>query len=453
MEGRLLTRHWLRLLVIIVVIAFGLTYVAAVTVTRGKSSTDWSSSSDPARFSGDSSASGAGAQAADLLTADIANQQKVLRVHPDNSAAWAELGSAYVQQARITADPTYYPKADGALRKSMALKAADNFEAMLGLGALANARHDFAAGLSWGRRAERVNRYNVNVYAVLNDALTQLGDYAGASAATQRMLDLHPGVASYTRASYDFEEHGDNVGARFALEKALGLATSPADIAFCRYYLGELSFNEGRPTEAIRQHERGLIADPSYFPLLAGKAKAEAALGRTAAAIKDYTAVISRVPQPQYVLELGELEQSLGHGSAARRQYELLDVEMRLFAANGVTDDLTAAFFAADHGDPARALDHARREWKRRKSVLAADALAWALHVNHRDTEALAYSKMANRLNWRNAIFLFHRAMIEMGVGQRQAARSNLQRALKTNPNFSPLQANTARSILPKLDK
>ena len=432
--------------------AFVVTYVAAVTVVRGTRSGSDSASTRPATVIDLPPGGAVPTGTSDQLADTIRRKQELLRVSPDNSAAWASLGSAYLQQGRITANPVYYPKASGALRRSLALKSRDNFEAMVGLGALANAQHAFATARSWARRAERVNRYNADVYAVLNDAFTQLGDYRQASAATKRMLELRPGVPSYARASYDFEQRGDNAGARIALEEALKVARSPGDIAFCRYYLGELAFNEGKPEQAAQQYALGLKANRAYSPLLAGQAKAKAALGQTASAVQDYTAVISRVPQLQYVIELGELEQSLGRRAAARQQYELLEVMFKLFADNGVNDDLTAAQFEADHGDPKQALRSAQAEWKRRHSVVVADALAWALHVNGRDTEALGYAKIANHLGWRNAGFFYHQGMIEASLGQREAARMNLARALKINPAFNPLQAPIARRTLARLE-
>jgi len=419
-----------------------------VTVVHGNKPGSQSSPSRPVSASPDG---GVLTNGNDQLSVTIRNDQELLRNHPEKASTWAELGAAYVQQARITANPAYYPKAAGALRRSLALESRNNFEAMIGMGSLENALHNFSSAHRWGRRAERLNRYNANVYAVLNDALTQLGDYPGASIATQHMLRLHPGVPSYTRVSYDFEEHGDDVGARLALDKALHIATSPADIAFCRYYLGELAFNEGKTREAAKQYAAGLKADPSYSPLLAGQAKVEAALGRTGDAIRDYTAVIGRVPLPQYVIELGELEQSLGHAAEARQQYELLGVEFKLFAANGVKDDLTSAVFEADHGSPAKALTHARTEWSRRHSVLVADALAWALHVNHRDVEALQYAKIANHLGWHSALFRYHKGMIEEALGQKANALTDLAAALKFNPHFNPLQAPVARRTLTRL--
>ena len=44
----------------------------------------------------------------------IARLQARLRIAPRDARSWAGLGSLYVEQARVTADPTWYPKADGA---------------------------------------------------------------------------------------------------------------------------------------------------------------------------------------------------------------------------------------------------------------------------------------------------------------------------------------------------
>jgi tetratricopeptide (TPR) repeat protein len=387
------------------------------------------------------------ATSSDPLSQAIARTQTLLAAEPRNWDAWATLGSAYIQQGRITADPSYYPKAEAALRRALQLNGTDNYLALAGLGALAAARHDFAAALQWGRRAAAINPQSDTVYGVLNDAYTQLGDYEQARAAVQRMLDLRPGVASWTRASYDFEERGLLGPAGQALERALEDASSPADVAFCRYYLGELAFNSGQLAEAANQYAAGLRADPTYVALLEGRAKVEAARGQPAA-IADYTTVVQRVPLPQYVVEFGNYLASIGRTGDAQQQYAVLRSEERLFAANGVTDDLLPAEFDADHGDPASALEHARREWGRRHSVLVADALGWALHQNHRDAEAVGYARQATRLGWHNALFYFHLGMIEKALGRVPDARADLGRAVGYNPYFDPVQAPIARQAL-----
>ncbi|MGZ4133423.1 MAG: hypothetical protein ACXVWF_10265 [Actinomycetota bacterium] len=81
-----------------------------------------------------------GASSADTLLAPaisgsleqiIGNLQSRLRVLPTDWQAFASLGLAYVQQARVTADPSYYPKAQGVLERSLGLERNDNFAAMV----------------------------------------------------------------------------------------------------------------------------------------------------------------------------------------------------------------------------------------------------------------------------------------------------------------------------------
>src|SRR5262249_21176820 len=81
---------------------------------------------------------------ADQLSESIARAQEHLGAVPGDYAAWAALGGAYIERARFTADPTYYPKAEGALRRSLKLRPTANPAPLVGLGALANARHEFA---------------------------------------------------------------------------------------------------------------------------------------------------------------------------------------------------------------------------------------------------------------------------------------------------------------------
>jgi tetratricopeptide (TPR) repeat protein len=386
--------------------------------------------------------------ARDSLTAAIDQAQARLRDQPADAATWAGLGSAYVQQARATGDPTWYPKAEGALRRSLRLAPDANATAMTGLGALANARHDFALALSWARRAQKANPWDARVYGVLDDALTQLGDYPAASAAAQRMLDLQPGIPAFTRAAYHFEEEGRVAAARGALRRALAEAVDRSDITFCRYQLGELAFDNGDPAGALQEYRAGLVADPGAAPLVAGRAKAEAALGQTDEAVRDYADVTARVPTPQYVLEYAELLQSLGHDAEAEAQLQILTAEQELLAANGVVDDLTAATVEADHGSATAAVRHAEAEWARRRSVLVEDALAWALHRAGRDREALPHAVHAGRLGWQNAGFRYHRGQIELSLGRTGEARRDLAAALRINPHFSTLQAPVARRAL-----
>ncbi len=387
----------------------------------------------------------------DPLTAAIEAAQQRLDVVPGDYTTWAQLGSAYVEQARITADPSYYDKAEGALQESLTRHPDGNDAALTGQGALANARHDFAAAADLAGQALAINDYSATAWGVLTDARTQLGDYPGATEALRRMLALRPGLASFTRASYDAELHGDLAGARSALEQALDIAADDASEAFCRTYLGALAFASGDLEEATAQYDAGLEATPGGPALMLGRARVLAAQGQTDAAVTAFRAAVNAQPLPEYLIEFGEYLESQGRADEAEQQFALVETVRALFASSGVNDDLTVALFAADHGDPATAVASAEAEFGRRQNIDSHDALAWALHSAGRDDEALPHAQQATALGGASALFLYHRGAIEAAVGETGQARVTLTRALDTNPFFSPLHGPQAVELLESL--
>jgi tetratricopeptide (TPR) repeat protein len=305
------------------------------------------------------------------LQRDAESLQAKLRRVPQDAAAWARLGATHVELARVTYDPQHYSRADRALTESLRLKPDGNGEAFIGRGALANAKHEFTEAREWGQRAVSALPDSAAAQGVLVDALTQLGDDAGASVALQRMLDLRPGVASFTRAAYHFELHGRLDEARGALERALESASSPDEAAFCRLHLDRLEGRTDESTETRRE-------------------------------------LVSKVPSPENLVKYGEALDKAGRTAEARTQYDLALRQLRALGG----DDLTAALVSADHGDPAEALRFAEKEWAKRQSVFTADAMAWALHVSKRPAEALPYSDRAVALGWRDPEVLRHREAI-----------------------------------------
>jgi tetratricopeptide (TPR) repeat protein len=391
----------------------------------------------------DAAVSGTGTRAQALERA-----QARLRTAPRDWKGWAALGSLEVEQARVTADPTWYPRAAGAFARSLSLQPNDNVDGLVGRAMLANARHDFAGALRLGERAKLLRPYNASVYGVIGDAQVELGRYDDATATIQRMVDLRPDLASYSRVSYLRELHGDVDGAAAALDIAAQVAGNPSDAAFASFQLGELRWNAGDVAGATAAYERAVKLDPTYVPPVAALARVHAATGDEAAAAAEYVAAIARVPAPQYVTELGDLYAVSGHAAQAANEVKLLGAEEQLFRANGVNIDLEISLFSADHHrNLARGLRAALDAYARRQSVFVADALAWQLHVNGRDAEALTHANEALRLGTRSALFHFHRGMIELSLGRTDAGRADLQQALAINPHFSLLHAPEATNL------
>jgi tetratricopeptide (TPR) repeat protein len=389
---------------------------------------------------------------AGVLGTVIVDLQARVRALPTDWRSFADLGLAYVQQARITADPSYYPKAEGLLLRSLAMSRDGNFGAMTGMAALAAARHDFSGALAWGERAKAVNPYSANVHAVIGDALVELGRYPEAFAEFQRTVDLRPDLTTYARVSYSWELQGNLPNALRAMRLALQSAGSAADEAWASYQLGELEWNRGEVAAAERYYRQALEADPSYLPPHSGLGKVAQARGKTDAAIREYSSLAERYPLPEYVIALGDLYTVDGKPEMASRQYALVHAEERLLQANGVNVDLEIALFDADHGvDVSDGVARARAEWQRRRSIHVADALAWTLYASGSHDEALTYANEALQLGTRNPLFHFHRAMIERALGRDAAARRDLAAALDINPHFSILWSREAAGVLASL--
>ncbi|MFJ6822428.1 tetratricopeptide repeat protein [Streptomyces niveus] len=382
----------------------------------------------------------------------IAALREDLRRLPENPVGWAQLGMAYVQQGRTTSDPAVYAKAESALRRSLKVQPRDNYQAETGMGALAAARHDFAAALTWGRRAAATNPSNAAAQGVLADAYTQLGRYEESYRAVQRMTDLRPDTSSLARASYTWELRGDIPRARALMKRALNDAASPSDQAFARLHLATLAQESGDADTALREAENGLRRAEDDAPLLEARARAHAALGHGRQAVADYTAAVAIAPLPQYVLGLGELQQSLGRETEARAQYGILRAQEQVRRAGNAPADTDAILFEADHGDAGRAVTMGRAAVETRPFIAVQDAYAWALHRAGRDAEALPYADRALSLGTRGALYHYHRAMIHEGLGDTSAARKDLERALAVDPHFHPLHAPRARTALDRID-
>ncbi|MFI5821639.1 tetratricopeptide repeat protein [Streptomyces rishiriensis] len=388
------------------------------------------------------------------LDASITALQAHLRVQPRDFGGWATLGLAYVEQARTKGDPSRYPQAEQALKRSLSLRP-DNDQALAGRAALAAARHDFANALKLADGALKQNPYNERALCSRVDALVELGRYDDADAAVRIADQRRPGVPVFTRYAYVHELRGDVATARRVLDRALAVSTSPGDIAYVAAQLGQLAWNQGDYAAALTHYARALAADENYLPALEGRARAQAASGQQAEALKGLELIVARYPLPGPLVELGELYEARGGAgdrTKAQEQYALVDAWTAIARANGVNADLDTALAAADHGDRATALRAARDDWSRRHTVHTADALAWALHVNGKDAEALPYARQATATGYRNAAFLYHRGVIEKATGHLADARTHLADALKLNPGFSPLGARQARAALKTLE-
>jgi len=358
------------------------------------------------------------------------------------------LGLRELDTARRTGEPSRYARSEAALEQALEQDPAE-VQALVGLASLANARHDFREGLALARRAHRLSPDTAVVYGAMGDALVELGRYRDAFETFDRLAELKPGIAAYSRVSYARELLGQTEGALEAMTLAVDAAGGRGETAaWALTQLGKLHFSRGRLERAEAEYRRALAALPGYVQALDALAHVQAARGRLRRAIELEQQAVQQSPLPQYVGTLGDLYRAAGRPGLAREQYRLVGAIDRLFVANGVETDLELALFNVDHGVRlGESLERARRARQARPSIEADDVLAWALVRNGRCGEALRYSRSALRLGTVDAAKFFHRGMIERCLGRPVEARSWFRKALRTNPDFSIRWAPVAREL------
>jgi len=390
-----------------------------------------------------------GGGAGGVSASAVVELEEQARTRPGDADILTQLGFAYQLRWRETADSSFLPRSETALRRALRARP-DDANAVLGLGSLALIRHEFRAALTYGRRAQRLLSGSARPYGVVGDALVELGRYPAAFRAFERMVALRPSLASYARIAYARELTGDPTGAIAAMRLALDAAAGqPEPTAWSLVELARLEFGLGRVEAAGRHARAALRVLPGYPTARLELARVEAAGGRIERAIAEARRAADAVPTPQAVGLLADLLDRAGRHADARRQLATVAVIERLLQANGVQVDLESAVYRADHRiRPGETVSLARRARADRPSIYGDDALAWALARAGRCAEAVPFAERAVRLETKDALLYFHRGYAEGCAGDGAAMREWYRRALELNPDFSVRWAPVARESL-----
>jgi len=359
---------------------------------------------------------------------DIPKLQRAVRSGRDDLRP--ALADAYLQRARETADPSFYARAEGILGTPRTP------EALATAGEIALARHDFRPALALGRRAGNLGA------PIRVDALVELGRYDDATRELQALLDRKPNLAGYARASYLRELRGDLAGAVEAMRLAVSAGGPAAEnSAYVGAQLGELERRRGRRAAARRAFRQALALVGDHPGATLGLARLDGDVDRL-------RKLVERLPLPEYVIALGEAELAAGRTAAARETLALVGAEQQLLDAAGVDTDVELAVFEADHGDPKRAVEVARRGWEAAPSTRSADALGWALTRAGDPQEGLRWARRALKLGSVDPLWRAHAGLAALEAGRRAEGRRHLHVALQHGLDGWPWQAQRVRRAL-----
>ena len=192
------------------------------------------------------------------------------RRQPEDWKGSAALGIAYVQRARITADPSTYPLAQVVLARSLKLHPDGERRGSSRPGHPGRRPAPFHRRAPMGpasgeggpvrRRRLRARRRRPAGARALRRGLRSF----------QRMIDIRPNLASYARVSYALELRGNVDGAIAAMRAAYDVAAGPADTAWAAAHIAKIHFGAGRIHEAEKWFRRARAADPDSMDAEAG---------------------------------------------------------------------------------------------------------------------------------------------------------------------------------------
>lgn len=378
------------------------------------------------------------------------------RLDPEDFSTQNQLAGYYLLRLRETSDVVFLHLATRAARASLAsVPAARNLGGVSALAQAEFAAHEFAQARDHARQLTQLDPARSERYALLGDTLLELGEYEQAADAFREMERLGsgtPGAEIRLGRVAVLYGHIDEAQRHFSTALALSLdaPVPPREtVAWCRWQLGETAFSIGQYDLAEQHYRDALVTFPGYLQALPSLGRVRAARGDLAGAIEQYELALQRVPDPVSAAALVDLYRLTGQGEKADARYALVEQIGRLNRVNGAAPLRPLTLFRADHHrDVSAAYEDAAQEYRTRRDIYGADALAWAALNAGKAGEAQQAIHAALRLGTKDARLWYHAGIIARGAGDDASARRYLEQALELNPQFDPWHAREAHNAL-----
>ncbi|HYL40704.1 MAG TPA: hypothetical protein VET90_05285 [Candidatus Binatus sp.] len=362
------------------------------------------------------------------------------------------LGLLYEARARLTGDVEDYDRARQSMEHTLTIVPNDITARVVHARVLASL-HEFPLALAEAQAIIRDTPGQLAALGTLGDAQLELGDVAGAAASYQRLAKAAPGneAVDARLSRLAFIEGRSSQAWQLAMkaytEAVADGATGPG-LSWYAYVLGTLSLTAGQPRTALDWFGTAARDWPGSFLALGGEARAQAALGETAAAIHDDLASIAISPQPDTLTQLGDLYALSGQTKLADAQYATVEAIGQLQLTAQVFNRQLALFSINHDRDLAQALSMAQQELAARKDVYGYDTLSWALLANGQPAQAEVAIQQARAFGTQDPLIAYHAGMIDAALGRTAQARAELTQALAATGAIDPLATSRAQAVL-----
>src|SRR6185369_9034573 len=325
---------------------------------------------------------------AEPIDTEIARQQAIIR--NGSTSGLERLGWTFVKKARVTFDASYYKLAEQCAA-CMEASGAKGPDALLLRAHALQSLHRFNEAEAVARELVRTRERPFD-YGVLGDVLVDQGKVREGAAAYQKMIDLRPDLQSYARAAHVRWLTGDLNGAIELMRLAVS-GSSPNDAEAAAWAYTRLSLyqlQQGATKQALESCSAGLALQAQYAPALLARGRILLALHRPADAVVELQHAAKLHPLPEYQWALADALALTGDRDRAKQ------IESQIIERGAKEDQRAMSLFLATRNENIEQAVHlAQHEFTSRADVFTHDALAWALAVAGRTTQAQLHATQA----------------------------------------------------------
>jgi tetratricopeptide (TPR) repeat protein len=365
---------------------------------------------------------------------------KRLNNNPEDKKMLLTLTSLYVNEGRITGNLSYYNDAALKCTETVLKNDPENFEALTFKSMILLSQHKFEDGLTVALQVQKKYPYNAFVYGLIIDGNVELGNYAAALEAADKMVSIRPDLRSYSRIAYLREIHGDIPGAIEAMKMAVD-AGSPGDenTEWCRVQTGKLYEQLGKIKDAAMHYTIATDNRADYPYAMAGLARIAIAERDLPKAMSLYEKAFSLMPDHTFKEGMSEVYTLMGQGDKAKNVANEIMEQMHKVSGNkdqNEDHEMAHAYMGVNNYE--KALEYALKEYNRRPSNIEVnETVAIVYYKKGEYAKALPYIETALKTNCKNPELLSQAALIYAKSGDKVKAKKLLKEALKTNPTIA----------------